>query len=299
MAEAKARARAKSKAPAKRKAPPKSKGPAKRKAPAKRTAPAKSTARKTAASRAPASPPRASILPGAHGRAALVHTRLRRAQPAPRVELDFQDAWQLLVATILAAQSTDRTINEITPELFRRWPTPAALGAASQEDVEKVVLRSGFFRNKARAIREASQAIAAEHGGEVPRTMEALVKLPGVARKTANVVLGSAYGITAGFIVDTHVTRLSARLGFTADTDPVKIEQALCELFPKRAWIDDAHRLILHGRHVCTARAPKCSRCPLNEVCPSAAAPPAGRWTERAEWERVLTESRGQVDILA
>jgi endonuclease III len=260
---------------------------------------AKTTSRKKAGSRASASPPRPAIAPGAQERAKDVHTRLRRAQPSPRVELDFENAWHLLVATILAAQSTDRTINEITPELFRRWPTPAALGAAAQEDVEKVVLRSGFFRNKARAIREASQAIAVEHGGEVPRTMEALVKLPGVARKTANVVLGSAYGITAGFIVDTHVTRLAARLQLTTETDPVKIEHAMCELFPKKAWIDDAHRLILHGRHVCTARAPKCARCPLNEVCPSAAAEPAGRWTERAKWEQALTESRGQVDILA
>jgi endonuclease-3 len=274
--------------------------PAKKTVRAKKASPAKKTVRaKKAASRAPAGAAAPAILPGAHERAAEVHARLRRAQPSPRVELDFQNAWHLLVATILAAQSTDRTINEITPELFRRWPTPAALGAASQDEVEQVVLRSGFFRNKARAIREASQAIAAEHGGEVPRTMEALVKLPGVARKTANVVLGSAYGITAGFIVDTHVTRLAARLQLTPETDPVKIEVALCELFPKRSWIDDAHRLILHGRHVCTARAPKCSRCPLNEVCPSAAAEPAGAWTERAKWEQTLTESRGRIDTLA
>lgn len=232
-------------------------------------------------------------------RAAEVHRRLRRAMPAPQVELDFSNAWQLLVATILAAQSNDRTINEITPDLFRRWPTPAALGAAPQGEVEKAVHRSGFFRNKAKAIREASQIIAAEHGGEVPRTIEAAVRLPGVARKTANVVLGSAYGIASGVIVDTHVTRLSQRLGFCSDTDPKKIELVLCELFPRRAWVDTGHRLVLHGRHVCTARAPKCSRCPINEVCPSASAEPAGTWTERARWEQALTESRGQVDILA
>jgi endonuclease-3 len=226
-------------------------------------------------------------------RAAKVRERLAKAIPKPKVELDFENAWQLLVATILAAQSTDRTINKITPELFRRWPTPEALANAPQEAVEKVVRSSGYFRQKARAIREASQALVVQWGGEVPKRIEQVVTLPGVARKTANVVLGSAYGIASGIVVDTHVTRVAARLGLTTATDPVGIERDLCEVFSRRSWIAMSHRLVLHGRYVCVARTPKCERCPLNEVCPSAAAEPAGAWTERAAWERELVESRG------
>jgi endonuclease-3 len=232
-------------------------------------------------------------------RAAEIHRRLRKAQPAPQVELDHENAWQLLVATILAARSNDRTINEITPELFRRWPTPAALAAAAQEDVEVVVKRSGFFRNKARAIRQTAAAVVTDFDGEVPSTMAELVTLPGVARKTANVVLNSVFRIPSGIIVDIHVTRLVERFAFTSDKDATRIEALLCELFPKSAWVDIGHRLVLHGRHVCVARKPKCDRCCLNEVCPSAGAAAAGRWTERAEWERVLTESRGLDDTLA
>jgi endonuclease-3 len=226
-------------------------------------------------------------------RAKKVRERLAKAIPSPKVELDFANAWQLLVATMLAAQSTDKMINKITPELFRRWPTPAALAAARQPAVEKVVRSSGYFRQKARAIREASQVVAAEFGGEVPREIEQVVTLPGVARKTANVVLGSAYGIASGIVVDTHVTRVAARLGLTTSTDPVEIERDLCGLFSRRSWIEMSHRLILHGRYVCIARAPKCAQCPLNEVCPSAAEEPAGPWTARATWERALVETRG------
>jgi endonuclease-3 len=200
------------------------------------------------------------------------------------------------VATILAAQSTDRTINRITPELFRRWPTPEALAKARQDAVEKVVRSSGYFRQKARAIREASQALVAQWGGEVPRKIEQVVTLPGVARKTANVVLGSAHGIASGIVVDTHVTRVATRLGLTKATDPVQIERDLCELFSRRSWIAMSHRLVLHGRYVCVARTPKCGQCPLNEVCPSAMDEPAGAWTARAAWERQLVESRGAAD---
>ena len=230
---------------------------------------------------------------GVEQRAKKVRERLAKAIPEPEVELDFADAWQLLVATMLAAQSTDKMINKITPELFRRWPTPAALAAARQDTVEKVVRSSGYFRQKARAIREASQALVAQFGGVVPKKIEQLVTLPGVARKTANVVLGSAYGVASGMVVDTHVTRVSARLGFTKSTDPVQIERDLCELFHRRTWIDTSHRLILHGRYVCVARNPRCGQCPLNELCPSAAEEPAGPWTARAAWERTLVESRG------
>ncbi|MCH9682200.1 MAG: endonuclease III [Deltaproteobacteria bacterium] len=232
-------------------------------------------------------------------RAAEIHRRLRKAQPSPQVELDHTDAWTLLVATILAARSNDRTINGITPQLFARWPTPADLAAAPQEQVEVVVKRSGFFRQKAAAIRKTAQAVVAEFGGEVPASMEELITLPGVARKTANVVLASVFRIGSGIIVDLHVTRIVERFGFTTDKDAKKIEALLCVLFPKRSWVDVGHRLVLHGRHVCTARKPRCGHCPLNEVCPSAADEPVGRWSARARWEQTLAESRGEVDTFA
>jgi len=227
-------------------------------------------------------------------RAAEVRKRLRRALPEPRVELDFRDPWELLIATILSAQSTDRMVNRVTPELFRRWPTPEKLGRARQEAVEKVVRSTGFFRNKAKAIRRVSRVIAEEHGGEVPRDMESAVALPGVARKTANVVLGSAYGIPTGIVVDTHAGRVARRLGLTAK-DPVEVERDLCELVPKREWIDFGHRLVLHGRHVCVSRRPRCAGCPLAETCPGAEAEGEGRWTARAdaEGERIASARSG------
>lgn len=227
-------------------------------------------------------------------RAAAINERLAVAQPAPKVELDHQNAWQLLIATILAARSNDRTINTITPTLFARWPTPVDLAHAPQEEVEQVVKSSGFFRNKAKAIRQASQMLVSEFGGEVPQTMEELTQLPGVARKTANVVLNTVWELPSGIIVDIHVTRLVKRFDFTHETDAKKIEALLCELFPRKDWPRIGHRLVLHGRHVCTAKKPKCTECPLNEVCPSAQAPPIGDWRRRAEWERVVTESRGE-----
>ncbi|MEM6995346.1 MAG: endonuclease III [Myxococcota bacterium] len=273
-----------------------SKKTASKKTASKKTASKKTASKKTA--RVAGAPPvhEGRISPALAERALAIHTRLAKAQPAPRVELDHQNAWQLLIATILAARSNDRTINTITPELFRRWPTPADLAAASQEDVEVVVKRSGFFRNKAKAIRKTAQALVAEFGGTVPSTMVELTTLPGVARKTANVVLNSVFRIPSGIIVDIHVTRLVERFGFTTDKDAKKIEALLCALLPKRTWVDAGHRIVLHGRHVCTARAPRCGRCPLNELCPSASAEAAGSWTTRARWEQVLTESRGETD---
>jgi endonuclease-3 len=229
-------------------------------------------------------------------RAAKIRQRLAKAIPSPQVELDFENGWQLLMATMLAAQSTDKTINTITPELFARYPTPAALAVAPQEDVEVIVRRSGYFRQKAKAIRRASQVIVAEHDGEVPRDIETLVSLPGVARKTANVVLGCAYGIASGIVVDTHCKRLSNRLGLTSADEPTRIEEDLQQLFHRRSWISVSHRIILHGRYVCVARAPKCDRCPLHELCPSAGDGPAGTWTQRARWEQRLVESRGVDD---
>jgi len=218
--------------------------------------------------------------------AAVVHERMSLALPVPRVELDFADAWQLVIATILSAQSTDKTVNQVTPALFARYPTPAALAAALQEDVEVLVKTTGFFRNKAKAIRAASQMITERFAGKVPRTIQEVVELPGVARKTANVVLGSAYRITTGIVVDTHVGRVSRRLKLTRKEDPVDVETALMKLFPRESWIDTGHRLVLHGRYVCTARAPDCAGCVLNETCASAEAEPTGDWQSRASSER-------------
>ncbi len=231
---------------------------------------------------------------GAETRAREVHERLSRTLPAPRCELHHVDAWTLLVATILSAQSTDRMVNQVTPALFRRFPTPAALGAAPQEEVEALVKSTGFFRNKAKAIREASRLVAERHGGKVPRTMEEMLALPGVARKTANVVLGTAYGLATGITVDTHAGRVARRLGLTAHEDPVKVETDLMSLFPSEAWVDTGHRLVLHGRYVCTARAPRCALCPLNELCPSREAEPAASLAERELGERHRIETSPQ-----
>lgn len=228
-----------------------------------------------------------------------VWKRLRQALPDPRCELVHQNAWQLLIATILSAQSTDARVNLVTPELFRRYPTPAALGEADTAELEQLVHSTGFFRNKAKSIRNASRIIAQEHEGEVPRTLDALIALPGVARKTANVVLGTAYGIASGVIVDTHAGRVARRLGLTTHTEPEKVEQALCELFPSRSWVALGHRLVLHGRYVCTARNPTCARCPLQEICPAAEAEPIESLTERAQWEAGRVEAARPADQTA
>jgi endonuclease III len=220
-----------------------------------------------------------------HGDLNQLLERLQRAIPDPHVELHFRDPWQLLVAVILSAQSTDRMVNLVTPEIFRRWPTPVALAAAAQEDVEVVVKSTGFFRNKAKAIRGASQMLVERFGGAVPRTLAELVEVPGVARKTANVVLGAAYGLTSGIVTDTHAMRVAQRLGLTREEMPEKIEADLCRLFPESRWIALSHQLVLHGRHWCTARAPRCSGCALSELCPSRQAPPNAEWPERAAAE--------------
>lgn len=185
--------------------------------------------------------------------------------------LHHENAWQLLVATILSAQCTDERVNKVTPALFAAYPTPQAMAAAPREQIEEAVRSTGFYRNKARHIQEASHLLAVEYDGEVPAEMAALTRLPGVARKTANVVLGVAYHIAAGVVVDTHVKRLSQRLGLTTHNDPDKIEQDLMALLPRTDWIDMAHLLIFHGRRVCDARKPDCANCPLNDLCPAAA----------------------------
>ena len=198
-----------------------------------------------------------------------------------------------LIATILSAQSIDRTINTVTPALFERWPGPAELAAAAREDVEKAVHKTGFFRNKAKSIQLCSQALVDEHGGEVPRDMDALVALPGVARKTANVVLGIAYGIPAGVVVDTHVGRISRLLGLTHEGKPEKVERDLMDRLPEALWIEGGHRLLLHGRYHCVARKPDCAQCPLNELCPSRQAEAeGGDWEQRAAAEAARYEAR-------
>ncbi len=218
---------------------------------------------------------------------------LARAIPEPRCELDHDGPWQLLVATILSAQCTDERVNATTPALFRRWPTPEALGAAPLAEVEQAVRSTGFYRNKARAIVAASREVALRFGGEVPRTIEEATTLPGVARKTANLVLGTGLGIAAGMVVDTHVGRVARRLGLATGDSPEMVERELCALFPRDAWIDGGHRLLLHGRYVCVARKPRCAACPLAEACPSAESAPEGSRRAREAAEARLVASRG------
>ena len=182
--------------------------------------------------------------------------------------LVHKNAFELLVATILSAQCTDQRVNMVTPELFRTWPTPEAMAKADVREIEKAIQSTGFFRNKARNILGCGQEWVSEHGGEVPQTLDELVKLPGIGRKTANVVLGTAFGIPSGVVVDTHVTRLCYRLGLTKHTNAVKIEQDLIKLLPEKVWINFSHRLIHHGRRICNARKPLCGECMLLAICP-------------------------------
>ena len=202
--------------------------------------------------------------------AAAVYAGLAELHPDAHCELDHRDAFELLCATILSAQCTDKRVNMVTPALFARYPDAHALAAARQEDVEALVKSTGFFRNKAKNLIAMAQALVADHGGAVPATMDALRVLPGVGRKTANVILGNAYGINEGVTVDTHVQRLSQRLGLTKESDPVKVEQALMPLFPRESWAMLSHLLIFHGRRVCDARRPRCGDCALAPRCPSA-----------------------------
>jgi endonuclease III len=196
---------------------------------------------------------------------------LRKTYPDAHCELDHRNAFELAVATILSAQCTDKRVNMVTPALFARFPGAAAMAAADPREVEELVKSTGFFRNKAKSIVGMAGAIVARHGGEVPRTMDELVVLPGIGRKTANVILGNAFGLNEGVVVDTHVARLSARLGLTRETDAVKIEHALMPLFPRASWTLLSHLLIWHGRRVCDARKPRCAECVLRRICPSAA----------------------------
>jgi endonuclease-3 len=194
---------------------------------------------------------------------------LRLAHPDAHCELNHENALQLLVATILSAQCTDERVNKVTPDLFAKYPNAFALAEADREEVEQIIRSTGFYRNKAKNIQTAAQRLVMIYGGEVPAKLEDLLTLAGVARKTANVVLGVAYGIADGVVVDTHVKRLANRLGLSAADDPEKIERDLMALIPRQTWIEIAHLLIFHGRRVCEARKPKCDVCSLRQLCPA------------------------------
>ena len=202
-------------------------------------------------------------------RATEVFARLKRAHPDAHCELDHETPLQLLMATILSAQCTDKRVNMVTPSLFKRFPTAQALADAQQEELEEIIKSTGFFRNKSKSLIGLGKALVERHGGAVPDSMESLVKLPGVGRKTANVILGNAFRKNEGVVVDTHVGRLSLRLGLTRETDPVKVERELMPLIPREDWTMLAHVLVFHGRRICYARTPKCEICVLSEICPS------------------------------
>ncbi len=201
-------------------------------------------------------------------RAAKVVELLGREYPEARTALSYHTPWELLVATILSAQCTDRRVNEVTPDLFARWPRVEDLADAARADIEEAIRSTGFFRNKAKSLQEAARMLVADYGGRVPDDLEELVRLPGVGRKTAKVVLGEAFGIAAGVVVDTHVGRVARRLGLSREKDAEKVAADLEALVPRAEWIALSMRMILHGRRLCTARRPHCSDCFLEPLCP-------------------------------
>ena len=213
-----------------------------------------------------------SNVPAARSRAKALETfrRLTLAHPTAHCELDHRDPFQLLVATVLSAQSTDVAVNRVTPVLFASHPTPEALASAKTEDIEKILARLGMFRQKSKNIIGLARKLLENHRGMVPKSLSSLIELPGVGRKTANVVLGVAFGTPEGIVVDTHVQRVCQRLGFTEETEPVPIERDLMALFPKELWDTLSHTIIFHGRRICTARNPACAACSVNDACSSA-----------------------------
>jgi endonuclease-3 len=216
-------------------------------------------------------------------RAAKIARALARAYSDAECALQHQNPFELLVATILSAQCTDERVNAVTPTLFARYPTPAELAAAKQSDVEQIIHSLGFFRAKATNLRGMARKLVDDFDGELPRTIEELVQLPGVGRKTANVLLGTAFGIATGVVVDTHVKRICRLLGLTQSSNPVQIEQDLMELLPPKEWVNFSHRLIHHGRRICIARRPKCHECPLLSLCPRVGLPPLDRPPEPSD----------------
>jgi endonuclease-3 len=202
-------------------------------------------------------------------RVAAILTELRKAYPDVVCALNHKNAWELTVATILSAQCTDVRVNMVTPKLFKAFPTPKAMASASLAELEELIRTTGFFRNKAKSIQGAARVVTEKFGGKVPETMEEILTLPGVARKTGNVVLGSWYGIAVGVVVDTHVMRLSRRLELTKETTPEKVERDLMKIIPQHRWIAFSHELIHHGRQICVARKPRCVDCTLEKLCNS------------------------------
>jgi endonuclease-3 len=207
--------------------------------------------------------------PLAPERIAAILEALKKAYPKAVCALNHRSAWELLVATILSAQCTDVRVNLATPALFKAFPTPKAMAAASLPELEELIRTTGFFRNKAKSIQGAGRVVTEEFGGEVPQTTEELLRIPGAARKTANVVLGSWFGIAVGVVVDTHVLRISRRLELTKETTPEKVEKDLMRVIPQTKWIDFSHEVIFHGRQICIARKPKCVDCTLERLCNS------------------------------
>ncbi len=201
-------------------------------------------------------------------RAAIFLQLLDKRYPEPETHLDAQSPWELLVATVLAAQCTDERVNRVTPELFRRWPGPVELAQASRDELEKVVHSTGFYRNKAKNLIATASMVTIQHKGVVPKTMQELTALPGLARKTANIVLWGGYGINEGLAVDTHVKRIAFRMGFTVSDNPVVVERDLMPLFPQKEWGNVNHRMVWFGRHICDARNPSCTQCEMAEFCP-------------------------------
>jgi endonuclease III len=219
-------------------------------------------------------PRRRSPSPDPKVQAGRVVRDLVKLYPEVRCALDHRDAFELLVATVLSAQCTDERVNKVTPALFARFPDPASLASADLAEVEQLIYTTGFFRAKARNLVALAQALVEHHGGAVPADLDALTDLPGVGRKTANVVLGCAFAIASGVVVDTHVKRLAFRLGLTARTEPEVIERELNELLPRKHWIEFSHRLIAHGRSTCDALRPRCAECALRDLCPRQGLPP-------------------------
>jgi endonuclease-3 len=208
--------------------------------------------------------------PGSPEQVAAIMAEMRRLYPDAKCSLNFSTPLELLVATQLSAQCTDERVNLVTADLFRKYRAVEDYATVGQEEFEQDIKSTGFYRNKTRNIRAAAQRIMTEYGGEVPREMNAILSLPGVARKTANVVLGNAYGIVEGVVVDTHVGRLSRRFGWTTNEDPVKVEQDLMRILPREDWLDASHLMIFHGRALCLSRKPLCAKCAVAPLCPSA-----------------------------
>jgi endonuclease III len=259
---------------------------------AQKTTAQKTTATKRALAKAPTKKARKPELKTSPARIAKIIAGLQKAYPGATCALLHRNPWELLVATILSAQCTDVRVNMVTPELFRRFPDPARLARADQGELEELIRSTGFFRAKSRSLVAMARKLAEDHGGMIPRDLEALTTLPGVGRKTANVVLGTAFGIASGVVVDTHVKRLARRLGLASRTTPEQIEQELMQSVPRALWVNLSHRLIHHGRRVCLARRPRCEICSLARICPKIGVAAANEAKKSQKVERTAVRKR-------